>query len=478
MNYKMILNTLGIVLNFEGLCLLLPLLCSLVYSEGNALIYLFCISACIIPGVLLTLNKPEKKTMYQREGFIIVALSWIVMSLFGAIPFVATGSINSFVDAFFETASGFTTTGASILNDVEALSKSIIMWRSFTHFLGGMGVIVFIVAILKLSGGSNIYLIKAESPGPSVSKLVPKVGSTAKILYGMYIMLTFLEVMFLLAGGMTLFEALTLSFGTAGTGGFGILNTSIADYTSYQQIVITVFMIMFGIDFSVYYLILLRRFKFRELSEEVRVYLGIILVSAVLISVNCMHLYTSVFDNLKHTFFQIASVITTTGYSTVDYDKWPELSKTVIVILMFIGACAGSTGGGIKVSRILILFKSYIKQIKITAHPRHTYKLKINNRPLEHETLRSVNVYMAAYISVFALGLLLISLDNFDFTTNFTAVSATLNNIGPGLNLVGPTCNFSFFSDFSKIVFSLLMIIGRLELFPILILASATTWKD
>ena len=478
MNYKMILNTLGIVLNFEGLCLLLPLVCSLIYGESNTMIYFYCILACIVPGVLLTLIKPEKKTMYQREGFIIVALSWIVMSLFGAIPFVATGSIKSFVDAFFETASGFTTTGASILSDVEVLAKSIIMWRSFTHFLGGMGVIVFIVAILKLSGGSNIYLIKAESPGPSVSKLVPKVGSTAKILYGMYIILTFTEVLFLLAGGMTLFEALTLSFGTAGTGGFGILNSSIADYNSYNQIVITVFMIMFGIDFSVYYLILLRKFKLKELSEEVRAYLGIILVSAVLISVNCMHLYTSLFDNLKHTFFQIASIITTTGYATVDFDKWPELSKTILVILMFVGACAGSTGGGIKVSRILILFKSYIKQIKITAHPRHTYKLKINNRPLEHETLRSVNVYMAAYISVFALGLVLISLDNYDFTTNFTAVSATLNNIGPGLNLVGPTCNFSFFSDFSKIVFSLLMIIGRLELFPILILASVNTWKD
>lgn len=478
MNYKMILNTLGIVLNLEGVCLLLPLVCSLIYGESNALIYLCCVLACLVPGIALALNKPEKRTIYQREGFIIVALSWVVMSIFGAIPFVATGSVNSFTDAFFETVSGFTTTGASILTDVEALPKSLLMWRSFTHFLGGMGVIVFIVAILKLSGGSNIYLIKAESPGPSVSKLVPKVGSTAKLLYAMYICLTLLEIILLLIGGMSLFEALTLSFGTAGTGGFAILNSGIASYTSYQQIVITVFMILFGIDFSVYYLILLGRFKIKELSEEVRTYLGIILVSAIIIALNCRGFYNSVFENLKHTFFQVGSVITTTGYSTVDFDKWPELSKTILVILMFIGACAGSTGGGIKVSRILILFKSYIKQIKITSHPRHTYKIKINNRPLEHETLRSVNVYMAAYISVFALGLILISFNNFDFTTNFTAVSATLNNIGPGLNLVGPTCNFAFFTDFSKIVFSVLMLIGRLELFPILILASATTWKD
>ncbi len=478
MNYNMIAYILGIVLNLEGVCLILPLICSLVYGEPYTMTYLFCILACVIPGLLLITRRPENKTMYQREGFLVVALSWIVMSLFGAIPFIATGAIPSFVNAVFETVSGLTTTGASILTDVEILPKSILFWRSFTHWIGGMGVIVFLVAIMQLSGGNNIYLIKAESPGPNVSKLVPKVKSTAKILYGMYMLLTFAEILLLLMGGLSIFEALTLTFGTAGTGGFAILNSGIADYSSYVQIVITVFMIIFGIDFSVYYLILLRKFKLKELSDEVKVYLGIVFASTLIITANCLDFYSSAFETLKHSAFQVAAIITTTGYSTVDFDRWPELSKTILVILMFIGACAGSTGGGIKVSRIVILFKSFIKQIKITAHPRHTYKIMMNRRPIEHETLRSVNVYMAAYIAIFSVCLLLISLDNFDFTTNFTAIAATINNIGPGLGLVGPTCNFSIFSDFSKLVMCVAMLIGRLEIFPILILMSPLTWRD
>ncbi len=478
MNYNMILYILGIVLNFEGVCLILPLICSLIYGEANTITYVMCILICAIPGLILIRKRPENKTMYQREGFISVALTWIVMSLFGALPFTLTGYIPNYIDALFETVSGFTTTGASILTDVESLPKSLLFWRSFTHWVGGMGVIVFLLSILQLSGGNNIFLIKAESPGPSVSKLVPKVRSTAKLLYGMYMFFTFAEILLLLCGGLSIFESLTLTFGTAGTGGFAVLNSGIADYSSYVQIVITVFMIIFGVDFSVYYLILLKKFKLSELSEEVRVYFGIIFVSAIIIAINCMSVFSSVFEALKHSFFQVAAIITTTGYSTCDFDKWPELSKTILVLLMFIGACAGSTGGGIKISRIMILFKSFLKQIKTTSHPRRTYKLMMNGRPIEHNTLRSVNVYMAAYIAIFALSMLLISFDNFEFTTNFTAITATINNIGPGLNMVGPTCNFSIFSGFSKIVMSIAMLIGRLEIFPILILASPVTWRD
>ncbi|MBQ9757770.1 MAG: TrkH family potassium uptake protein [Clostridia bacterium] len=477
MNYKMISYVLGCVLNIEAAAMVLPFLCAVLYDESAKWVFLLCAALCMVVGVPLVLARPKNKTMFAKEGFVAVALSWITMSIFGALPFVVSGCIPSFVDAIFETASGFTTTGASILNDVEALPKSLLFWRSFTHWIGGMGVLVFLVALLPLSGGDNFHLIKAESPGYSVGKLVPRVSSTAKILYGIYIVFTCLEVLLLKIGGLDWFESLTLSFGTAGTGGFGIVNSGIADYSSYVQVVITVFMTIFGIDFSFYYLILMRRIKSAFKLEEVWVYLGIVVTSVAVIFFNTRHLFEGAFETLKHSAFQVSSIITTTGYSTTDFDLWPQLSKTILVVLMFCGACAGSTGGGIKVSRILILFKSIIKEIKVLAHPKSTIKVKMNGRILEHETVRGVNMFFMAYMFIFTGVLIAISIDNLDFTTNFTAVVATLSNIGPGLSQVGPVCNFSLFSDFSKVILTVAMVIGRLEIFPILVLFSKNTWK-
>lgn len=476
MNYGIILNTLGWVMNIEALCMTLPLLCAFVYKE-SIIPFAVAIGICLAFGLPFVIKSPKNKTFYSKEGFITVALSWIVISFLGAVPFVVSGCIPDFVDAFFETVSGFTTTGASILSDVEALPKSLLFWRSFTHWIGGMGVLVFLVALLPLSGGSNMYLLKAESPGPSVSKLVPKVKSTAKILYVIYIAMTFIQIILLLLGGMDLFDSLTLTFGTAGTGGFGITNSGFADYSSYVQIVCTVFMILFGIDFSVYYLIILRRFREAFRSSEVRTYLTIIFVSVILITSNCMSLYSSIGEALKHSAFQVGSIITTTGYSSVDFNLWPEFSKTILVILMFIGACAGSTGGGMKVSRIIILVKSIVKEAKIAVHPRATHKITMNGRLVAHETIRATNVFMVSYFIIFFLSLLIISIDNMSFTTNFTAVAATINNIGPGLDMVGPTSNFGAYSPFSKLVLSFNMLLGRLEIFPLLTLFSPFTWR-
>ena len=477
MNYRIILYTLGCVLNIEAIAMCLPLICALIYGEAQVWAFLISICICLAFGLPLTIWNSKNKAMYAREGFTAVALSWIVMSIFGSLPFVISGSIPNFINALFETVSGFTTTGASILSDVEILPKSIIFWRSFTHWIGGMGVLVFIVAVLPLSGGSNMYLVKAESPGPSVSKLVPKVKSTAKILYGIYIFLTIAEIVLLLLGGMSIFDSLTLSFGTAGTGGFGILNSGAETYTPYIQWIITIFMILFGIDFSVYYLILVRNFKAAFRSDEVKAYLGIILLSVILITLNCRGLFDTITDAIRNVAFTVSSIITTTGYATVDFDKWNEFSKAILFGLMFIGACAGSTGGGMKVSRIIILLKSIVKEIKIAAHPRSTHKLTMNGRLIEHETVRAVNVYFVSFFVIYAASFFIVSLNNYDFTTNFTAVAATINNIGPGFKMVGPTQNFGFFNPLSKIVFIMDMLIGRLEIFPMLVLFSRYTWK-
>ncbi len=474
----MVLYTLGWVLNIEAVALLLPLICSICYAETAVLrCFAVTIALCLAFGIPLILRQPKNKAMYSKEGFVTVALSWIVISIFGAMPFCFSGAIPSFTDAFFETVSGFTTTGASILTNIEAMPKSLLFWRSFTHWMGGMGVLVFLVALLPLSGGSNLYLIKAESPGPSVSKIVPKVRQTAKIFYGIYIALTLIEVILLLLGGMNLFESLTLSFGTAGTGGFGILSSSVAEYSAYSQIVITVFMLIFGVDFSLYYLILIRRFKTALLSDEFRVYLLIVVAAATTVAINCYHLFDSLGETLRHSFFQVASIITTTGYTTANFDVWPELSKAILVMLMFIGACAGSTGGGIKVSRIIILLKSIGNEIKVAAHPKTTVRVTMNGRLVERETVRAVNVYIGVLAIIFATSILLISIDNMDLTTNFTAAAATINNVGPGLAAVGPTGSFADYSAFSKLVLSLNMLIGRLEIYPMLMLFAPRTWR-
>lgn len=478
MNIRLILSTLGRVLFIEAACLLLPLLCSIIYKEAHITDYLVCIAICVLVGSVFVLLKPKNKNFYSKEGFVTVALSWIIISVFGAFPFMRTGFVPNFFDAFFETASGFSTTGASILSDVEALPKSLLLWRSFTNWIGGMGVLVFLVAIVSLSGGSNVYLIKAESPGPSVSKLVPKVKEGAKILYTIYLGLTALEfVMLIFDPELDWFCAITTTFSNAGTGGFGILNSSIAEYSKYSQTVITVFMLLFGVDFSIYYLILLGKFKSVLKSDELKAYIGIVVVAIAIITVNCLTFFGNLKDSLHHSAFQVASIMTTTGFSTMNFDMWPSLSKNILVMLMFIGGCAGSTAGGMKVSRIILLLKSIVKEVKIMAHPRTTFKTTMNGRVVEHETIRAVNVFTAVYFVIFFSAILLISFDNFDFTTNFTAVAATINNIGPGLNMVGPTQNFSWYSDFSTFVLSMVMLIGRLEIFPMLMLFAPTTWR-
>lgn len=478
MNYRIILYTFGWVLNIIAGALVLPLSCAIIYNEPYTQCFIFAMIICLFIGLPVTLKQPENKTMYAKEGFVTVTLCWLAMSFFGSLPFVFSGCIPNFVDALFETVSGFTTTGASILQNVEVLPKCMIFWRSFTHWMGGMGVLVFLVAILPLSGGNNLYLIKAESTGPSVSKLVPKVRSTAKILYIMYLSLTLLlAILMLFDSEIGLFEALTLSFGTAGTGGFGILSTSVESYSNYVQILITVFMILFGVDFSLFYLLVLGKIKDIFHSEELRCYLAVIAVSIILITVNCIGYFENIWITLRHAAFQVASIITTTGFSTLDYSVWPEFSKLILILLMFVGACAGSTGGGIKVSRIIIFLKSISKELTTAIHPNGTRKITLNRRSVEHTIVRAVNVYMAAYITVFVISLIIITLENKDFLTNFTAVAATLNNIGPGFGEVGPAGNFSGFGTISKLVLTVDMLIGRLEIFPFLIFFRISTWK-
>lgn len=477
MNYSIVLYILGCVLKFESAFLVLPALVGLIYREHASVSYLAVTVLCLILGVLLTHKKPRSTNLYTREGFVAVALSWIIMSIFGAIPFVLTGDIPFYVDALFETISGFTTTGSSILTDVESISKASLFWRSFSHWIGGMGVFVFIMAILPMMGGSTMNLMKAESPGPSVSKLVPHVKDTAKILYGIYIAITICEATILRALGMPLFDSLTTTFGTVGTGGFGIRNDSIAGYSPAIQITITVFMILSGINYTAYFYILTGKIKELFKIEEVRWYLAIIFGSVAVITWNVRSLYPTFSETLRHAFFQVGSIITTTGYATTDFDLWPALSKTLLVTLMFIGACAGSTSGGIKVSRILILLKTIRKELSLIIHPRQVKKIRMDGHPVDHETLRSANVFLVVYFVLLLTSMLLISVDEFDFSTNFTSVVTVLNNIGPGLNLVGPTQNFSIFSPFSKFVLMFDMLAGRLELFPMMILLMPSTWK-
>lgn len=478
MNYSIIIYILGWILNFEAAFMVLPCIVAVVYKEKAGLAFLIVACICLVLGLLITRKKPKNASFYAKEGFVTVGLSWIVLSVMGAIPFVINKDIPNFTNALFETISGFTTTGTSILDNVEGLTHCSLFWRSFTHWIGGMGVLVFILAILKIVGGQTIHLMRAESPGPSVGKLVPRLKTTAIILYAIYFTLTLIEFILLLFAKMPVFDALTTSLGTAGTGGFGIKNDSIASYSPAIQNIVTIFMIMFGVNFNVYFLLLVKKPKDALKCEELRYYLGIILISALLITMNIKGMYSSFGEAFHHSIFQVGSIITTTGFSTVDFNYWPEFSKTIIVLLMFVGACAGSTGGGIKVSRVLIFLKTLKKEINHFIHPRNVKKIKIEGKPIEHEVVRSVNVFLVAYIVIFVLSLLIISLDNFDFTTNFTAIAATLNNIGPGLNLAGPANNFSFFSPLSKYVMMFDMLAGRLEIFPILLLLCPAIWKN
>ena len=470
MNRKMVSNLLGIVLFSQAALMLLPLFVALYYHES-----IFCfavtIAALLFAGMVLTRFKPKSKTIYAREGFIVVSFGWILMSLFGAMPFFISGEIPNYIDALFETVSGFTTTGASILTDIEAMSKSLLFWRSFTHWIGGMGVLVFVMAVLPLAGGGgNIFLMKAESPGPDVSKLVPKSGSTARILYGIYFLMTVIEILLLRCGGMSFFESVTLSFGTAGTGGFGVRGDSITSYSLFCQTVIGVFMMLFGINFNIYFLLLCGKIKDVFKNEELRAYLLIMATAIIAITVDIRGMFDTISQSLHAAAFQVSSIMTTTGYTTVDFDKWPELSRMIIITVMCIGGCAGSTGGGLKVARLLLLLKNIKREFRHLIHPRSVNIIRFDGKRVSNDVAQSTSVYFAVYMIILVISVLLVSFDNMDMTSNVTAVIATFNNIGPGLGVVGATGSFAPYSMFSKMVFVIDMLLGRLEIFPLLLI--------
>ena len=455
---------------------MIPCLTAAVYGESIGFCYLAVAAACGLIGFLCVRKKPASKIFFAREGFVTVSLGWIILSLFGCMPFLLGGEITHFEDALFEIVSGFTTTGASILDKVEDLSKASLIWRSFSHWIGGMGILVFLLAVLPMTGDYNMHIMRAESPGPSVGKLVPKIRFTAKLLYSIYLFLTVVMFLLLLAGSMPLFDSLCMTFGAAGTGGFSCRNFGQAGYTAYQQNVITIFMLLFGVNFNVYYLFLIRKPKDAFKCEELRGYLFIVFAAIVLITLNTWGMFPDLKTAVHHVAFQVASIITTTGYSTVDFNQWPEFSKTLLLGIMFIGACAGSTGGGMKVSRVMIAFKEIKKELASVIHPRSVKVLKYEGKALDHNTLRSINAFIIVYFIILGVSVLLVSLDNFDFGTSFSAVVATLNNIGPGISEVGPAANFSGLSAMSKWVLIFDMLAGRLELFPMLVLLSPGTW--
>lgn len=478
MNTSMIRYILGHIIKLEGFFMLLPCVIALIYREDQLSAYLIIAGICLLIGSLLTYKKAKDTVFYLKEGCIATVLSWMILSFFGSLPFVITGEIPSFTDAMFETVSGFTTTGASILTDVEALSHTSLFWRSFTHWIGGMGVLVFLLAVVPMSGGSHFNLMRAESPGPSVGKLVPKLRYTARILYIIYFVLTIMELIVLLLVKMPWFDALCISIGTAGTGGFGILNSSVGAYSTAVQWIVTLFMILFAINFNAYYLILFGEAKKAFKMEEVRAFLIIVITAIVLITNDIRGLYTTLFEAITDASFQVASIISSTGFATTDFDLWPGLSKTILVLLMFIGACAGSTGGGIKVSRFVIVGKAIVQELHSYIHPRSVKQITMDEKEVEPGVIRSVNTYIITFFMVFVLSILIIALEEKDLVTNFTAVIATMNNIGPGLAMVGPTQNFAHFTDLSKWVFIFDMLAGRLELFPMLILFHPAIWHE
>ena len=460
--------------------LILPCLVALYYGEGEVVPFVVTSLICLAIGAAMGLKKPKDNVFYLKEGCVATALSWVFLSLFGCLPFVMSGAIPNFTDALFETVSGFTTTGASILNEVESLPKSVLFWRSFTHWIGGMGILVFLLAIVPLSGGtgSNINLMKAESPGPSVGKLRPKMRTTASYLYAIYVAITALEIIMLVAGKMPLFDAVTTAFGTAGTGGFGIKNDSMASYSPYIQWVVTVFMIAFGVNFNAYFLLIFGQFK-RALSiDEIRWYAVLIFSSICVLFAATYKTFYSGWEAVRHSAFQVASIITTTGFSTADFDMWHGASKTVLVLLMFVGACAGSTGGGIKVSRFVVAGKGVLREIRSYVHPKSVENMKMDGKVLDKSVIKATNIYLITFMFVFVTSMFFVSLEGHDLLTNFTSVAATINNIGPGLEMVGPTKNFGFFGAFSKYVFIFDMLAGRLELFPMLLVLNPVLWKD
>ncbi|MCF2652626.1 TrkH family potassium uptake protein [Anaeromassilibacillus senegalensis] len=482
MNVKLLGRITGLTVLLTGMFMLVPMLIAVLDGEdANALSYAGTIALmAAFSALLLFFSRSRDRTFYAQEGFAATGISWIVMSLFGALPFYFSGEIPRYIDALFEIVSGFTTTGASILSNVEALSRCNLYWRSFSHWLGGMGMLVFLLAVVpeaRKTAGSGIHLMRAESPGPSVGKLTPHLRQTAMILYGLYILLTALCIVFLLLGGMPVFDSFCIAFGTAGTGGFAIRNSSMGEYSLYLQSVVTVFMLLFGVNFSLYYLLLLRQFKSILKSEELRLYIGIAGGSILLITLNISGMYKSVYEAFHHAAFQVSSIMTTTGFATVDFEQWPAFSKSILFALMFVGACAGSTGGGLKVSRVLLLLKSIRRTIRKALHPRRVQIVRMDGRVVDEETSNNVNAYLAVYCVILLLSFIVISLDGYSIGTNISAVTACFNNIGPGFELVGATGNYGHYSDLSKLVLAADMLLGRLEIFPLLVLLSPDTWS-
>lgn len=482
MNYRLIFNLIGKVLLIETVLLIFPLVTSLVYGEfGVAIAFAITTGAALAAGLLLALLlKPKNQCLYAKDGMIVTAFAWIVMSLVGAMPFVISREIPSFVDALFEIVSGFTTTGASILNDVEKLSHGMLFWRSFSHWIGGMGVLLFLLAVVNRNDRS-IHILRAEMPGPTVDKLVPKAKRTALYLYAIYIVLTFVLFIMLVCGGMSVFDSLLHAFGTAGTGGFGIKNTSLGNYSAYSQWVIAIFMLIFGVNFNLYFLLIVGKFTSVLKNSEIWIYVGVVVLSVTIITINIYSQCASVSKALRDSTFQVASLMSTTGYSTADFDKWPALSKGILFVLMSTGGCAGSTSGGFKLTRIIILFKKIGNDLKKTLHPRTATIVKINGEKVSNETINGVASYLAIYACIFVAVFLILSIDPYvpaasAIETNITATASAFNNIGPGFSAVGPTCSFSFYSPVSKIVLIFAMLLGRLEIYPILLALSPTTW--
>lgn len=478
MNRRIVLNILGRMLRLESALLLLPLAVSALYREKSIFAFLITAAISFVFGtVMKIISKPRENTIYAREGFLIVSLVWIFVSLIGALPFTIGKEIPNYIDAVFETVSGFTTTGSSILKNVEALSHGMLFWRSFTHWIGGMGILVFVMAILPNISDRTIHIMRAEMPGPSVDKIVPRVKDTAKILYIIYIVITLVEVALLKIGGMPLFESVVHAFGTAGTGGFGVKADSIASYSPFIQWVIAVFMMIFGINFNVYFLIVVKRVKEAFKSTELWVYISIMLGSTAVVAANIYNIYGNLSDTFRNSYFQVSSIMTTTGYATQNFDKWPLLSKAILFLLMIIGACGGSTAGGLKVSRVVLLFKQIGREINKMLHPRSVSAVRMEGKPVDEKTLQSVDIYLAVYMLCVGAVFLILCLEPTDFETNMSATMACFNNIGPGLGMVGPASNFSFYSPLSKIVLSFAMLLGRLEIFPLILLFTPKTWK-
>lgn len=477
MNYLFVLYVIGWVIRVEALFMLMPFIVGLIYKENSAWIYLECALLFQLLGYCLTRIKPKRHNFYARESFVIVALSWIILSIIGALPFYFSGDIPKYLDALFEIVSGFTTTGASIITDLTVISRSNLFWRSFSHWLGGMGVIVFVLIIMPMVGGYGINLIKAESTGPEVGKLVPQMKLAALNLYGIYFSMTLIYGVLLLLGDMPVFDAVCIMFGTAGTGGFAVKGDSMAGYSVYLQAITTLFMVLFGINFNFYFLIIKRKFKDAFSMEEVRWFIIIYIIAVILITLDLFKDNLNVAESLNTASFQAATIMSTTGYATVDFDKWSQMSKGILLFLMFVGSCVGSTAGGIKVSRIIIYVKAAVKELAFLIHPRSVKILKLDGKKIDHETVRSVNVFLFCYIIIFAVSLFVVSWDNFDFETNFSAVAATLNNIGPGFGMVGPTLSFAKYSDTSKLVLIFDMLAGRLELFPMMLLLTPAMWR-